>query len=215
MFTGLIEAVGHLQAREPRGGDQRLTFAVGTLPFADVALGESIAVNGCCLTVVAFDAASFAADLSNETLALTTLGALPVGAALNLERAMRPSDRLGGHLVAGHVDGLGSVVSVREDARSQRWRFRAPDALARYLAPKGSICVDGVSLTVNAVEGAEFEVNLVPHTLAHTAFHATAEGAAVNLEVDLVARYVERLLLGGVVPGAGMPAAAAATGEGA
>lgn len=214
MFTGLIEAVGRLRAREPRGGDQRLTFDVGALPFADVALGESIAVNGCCLTVVAFDATSFAADLSTETLALTTLGGLPIGAALNLERAMRPSDRLGGHLVAGHVDGLGSVVSVREDARSQRWRFRAPDALARYLAPKGSICVDGVSLTVNAVEGAEFEVNLVPHTLAHTAFHATAEGAAVNLEVDLVARYVERLLLGGVVPGAGLPAAAAA-GEGA
>ena len=197
MFTGLIEGVGRLAACEPRGGDARLRIEVGTLPFEDVALGESIAVNGVCLTVVAFDVMSFEADASNETLALTTLGALPVGRALNLERAMRPTDRLGGHLVSGHVDGVGSVVSIAEDARAQRWRFRAPPALLRYVAQKGSICVDGVSLTVNAVDADGFEVALVPHTLAHTAFGGTRAGDAVNLEVDLVARYVERLLATG------------------
>ena len=194
MFTGLIEGVGTLAARETRGGDARLRIAVGTLPFVDVEVGESIAVNGVCLTVVAFDAAVFEADASNETLALTTLGALPVGRALNLERAMRPSDRLGGHLVSGHVDGVGRVLSVAEDARAQRWRFAAPRALSRYIAHKGSICVDGVSLTVNAVDDESFEVALVPHTIAHTAFGTTAVGDAVNLEVDMLARYVERLL---------------------
>ena len=157
-------------------------------------MGESIAVNGVCLTVVAFDACSFQADASTETLALTTLGDLPLGRALNLERAMRPTDRLGGHMVSGHVDGVGRVLRIRDDARAQRWRFGAPAALLRYVAGKGSICVDGVSLTVNAVDGEGFEVALVPHTLAHTAFGETAVGDAVNLEVDLVARYVERLL---------------------
>jgi len=194
MFTGLIEGVGSLAAREARGGDARLRIDTGTLPFADVAPGESIAVNGVCLTVVAFGAAHFEADASNETLALTTLGMLPVGRALNLERAMRPSDRLGGHLVSGHVDGVGRVLSVRDDARAQRWRFSAPRALSRYIAKKGSICVDGTSLTVNEVDGEGFEVALVPHTVSHTAFSRTREGDAVNLEVDLVARYVERLL---------------------
>jgi len=196
MFTGIIEGVGRLAARQPQGGDLRFTFATGSLPFADVQLGESIAVNGVCLTVVAFDAASFQADASTETLSLTTLGALAEGAALNLERAMRPTDRLGGHLVSGHVDGLGSVLSIHEDARAQRWRFAAPPALLRYIAKKGSICVDGVSLTVNEVDDAGFEVALIPHTVAHTAFAHTAVGSAVNLEIDLVARYVERLLHG-------------------
>jgi riboflavin synthase len=197
MFTGIIEGVGSLAARDPRGGDARLRIAVGSLPFAHVAAGESIAVNGVCLTVVAFDAAHFEADASTETLALTTLGALPVGRPLNLERAMRPSDRLGGHLVSGHVDGVGTVLSVRDDARAQRWRFSLPQPLARYVAKKGSICVDGVSLTVNAVDADGFEVALVPHTVAHTAFARTAVGDAVNLEIDLVARYVERLLATG------------------
>ncbi|MFC6841372.1 riboflavin synthase [Xanthomonas theicola] len=197
MFTGIIEGVGRLAARQPQGGDVRFTFATGSLPFADVELGESIAVNGVCLTVVAFDADTFQADASTETLALTTLGALAEGAALNLERAMRPTDRLGGHLVSGHVDGLGAVVSIHEDARAQRWRFVAPPALLRYVARKGSICVDGVSLTVNDADAAGFEAALIPHTLAHTAFAHTAVGAAVNLEIDLVARYVERLLRGG------------------
>jgi len=196
MFTGIIEGVGRLAARQPQGGDVRFTFATGSLPFADVRLGESIAVNGVCLTVIAFDAAAFQADASTETLALTTLGALAEGAALNLERAMRPTDRLGGHLVSGHVDGLGTVLSIHDDARAQRWRFAAPPALLRYIAKKGSICVDGVSLTVNAVDDTGFEVALIPHTVANTAFAHTAVGAPVNLEIDLVARYVERLLQG-------------------
>ncbi|MCC5070514.1 riboflavin synthase [Xanthomonas campestris] len=194
MFTGIIEGVGRLASRQPQGGDVRFTFATGSLPFEAVQLGESIAVNGVCLTVIAFDAASFQADASTETLSLTTLGSLQEGAVLNLERAMRPTDRLGGHLVSGHVDGLGQVQSVHGDARAQRWRFAAPPQVLRYVAKKGSICVDGVSLTVNEVDDAGFEVALIPHTVANTAFSETAVGAAVNLEIDLVARYVERLL---------------------
>lgn len=207
MFTGLIEGVGTLAAREPRGGDARLRIAAGTLAGfaapADVVPGESIAVNGACLTVVAFDADGFEADASNETLALTTLGTLAVGAPVNLERALRVGDRLGGHLVSGHVDGIGRVASIDDDGRAQRWRFAAPAALLRYVALKGSVCVDGVSLTVNAVDDDGFAVALVPHTLGHTAFAAAAVGDAVNLEVDQVARYVERLLPGG----GGAPAA--------
>ena len=195
MFTGLIQAVGCISSREARGGDVRLRIDAGALPMHDVQLGESIAISGVCLTVVAFDTQSFDVDVSNETLARTTLGALGIiGVAVNLERALLATDRLGGHLVSGHVDGVGHVLSVNDDARSQRWRIKAPPALLRYIAEKGSICVDGVSLTVNAVDDTGFEVNLIPHTLAHTAFGETKVGAAVNLEVDLVARYVERLL---------------------
>jgi riboflavin synthase len=195
MFTGLIQDVGRIAAQQARGGDVRLHIAVGALPMDDVLPGESIAVSGVCLTVVEHDAQGFVVDVSNETLACTTLGALTVGAAVNLERALLATDRLGGHLVAGHVDGVGEVVSITDDARSQRWRFHAPPALMRYVAGKGSICVDGVSLTVNAVDADGFEVNLIPHTIANTAFTETRVGAAVNLEVDLVARYVERLLI--------------------
>ena len=194
MFTGLIQDVGRIAAQQSRGGDVRLQIAVGALPMDDVQLGESIAVSGVCLTVIEHDTQGFTADVSNETLARTTLGSLAVGAAVNLERALLASDRLGGHLVAGHVDGVGEVLSIIDDARSQRWRFRAPQSLLRYIAAKGSICVDGVSLTVNAVHADGFEVNLVPHTIERTAFTETPVGAAVNLEVDLVARYVERLL---------------------
>ncbi|WP_313219994.1 riboflavin synthase [Stenotrophomonas sp.] len=194
MFTGIIEGVGRLAARDTLGGDVRFTFDVGTLPFENVQMGESIAINGVCLTVIAYDATRFQADASTETLGLTTLGQLADGAVINLERAMRPTDRLGGHLVSGHVDGLGQVLSVHDDARAQRWRFAASAALLRYIAKKGSICVDGVSLTVNEVDEQGFEVALIPHTVANTAFAATAVGSAVNLEIDLVARYVERLL---------------------
>ena len=194
MFTGIIEGLGHLAARETLGGDVRFTFHVGSLTFDNVQLGESIAINGVCLTVVAFDAHTFQADASTETLGLTTLGQLAEGAVINLERAMRPTDRLGGHLVSGHVDGLGQVLSIHDDARAQRWRFAAPAALRRYIAKKGSICVDGVSLTVNEVDEEGFDVALIPHTVSHTAFSNTAVGSAVNLEIDLVARYVERLL---------------------
>jgi riboflavin synthase len=193
MFTGIIQAVGRLGASDARGGDLRLRIEAGALDLTDAQLGESIAVSGVCLTVVAFDATGFSADVSNETLALTTLGRLREGAAVNLERALRAGDRLGGHLVSGHVDGQGRVVRRWPDARSERWRFAAPTALLRYVAVKGSICVDGVSLTVNAVDDEGFEVNLVPHTLQHTAFGATADGDGVNLEVDVIARYVERL----------------------
>ena len=194
MFTGLIQGVGTLAARESRGGDARLRIDAGTLSFTGIALGESIAVNGVCLTVVAFDATGFEADASNETLALTSLGALPVGRPLNLERALRAGDRLGGHLVSGHVDGVGRVLSIEPDARAQRWRFAAPAPLLRYIAKKGSICIDGTSLTVNEADDTGFEVALVPHTVAHTAFKATRAGDPVNIEVDQVARYVERLL---------------------
>ena len=194
MFTGLIQSVGRLLAREERGGDQRLRFSWGTLSHGDLSLGESIAVSGCCLTVVAWDAEGWDADVSNETLALTTLGTLAIGAAVNLERSLLPTDRLGGHLVSGHVDAVGRVDKVWDDGRSQRWRFGAPPAVLRYVAVKGSIAVDGTSLTVNAVDAAGFEVNLVPHTVAHTAFGERRPGDPVNLEVDTVARYVERLL---------------------
>ena len=193
VFTGLIAGVGHLAARETRGGDACLRIEVGSLPFDGVQLGESIAVNGCCLTVVEFDAQSFAVDASNETLALTTLGALPIGAAVNLERAMLPTDRLGGHLVSGHVDGLATAVQRWEDARALRWRFELAKPLLRYIAQKGSVCVDGVSLTVNVADDSGFEVALIPHTVTHTAFHALAVGAQVNIEIDLLARYAERL----------------------
>ena len=194
MFTGIIEGVGRIARREALGGDVRFHVQVGTLPFDAVQLGESIAVNGVCLTVIAFDQDSFQADASTETLGLTTLGQLAEGTHVNLERAMRPTDRFGGHIVSGHVDGVGSVVSIDQDARALRWRFAAPAALLRYIAKKGSICVDGVSLTVNAVDDAGFEVALIPHTVAHTAFAHTGVGAAVNLEIDLIARYAERLL---------------------
>ena len=194
MFTGLIEGLGTLVARESRGGDARLLIEAGTLLFADAVLGESIAVNGVCLTVVAFDTHSFEMDASNETLSLTTLGGLEPGSPLNLERAMKPTGRLGGHLVSGHVDGVGCVTSIQQDARAQRWNFSVPARLSKYIAQKGSICVDGVSLTVNAVEDDGFEVALIPHTVAQTAFARTRVGDAVNIEIDLVARYVERLL---------------------
>ncbi len=194
MFTGIIEGVGRIAACDAVGGDARLTIEVGSLPFDAGALGESIAVNGTCLTVIGFDAQSFQADASTETLALTTLGQLAVGAPVNLERAMRPTDRLGGHMVSGHVDGMGAVAAISDDGRAQRWRFTAPAELLRYIAKKGSICVDGVSLTVNEVDATGFAVALVQHTVSHTAFAATRVGDAVNLEIDLVARYVERLL---------------------
>ena len=194
MFTGIIEGVGTLISADMRGGDARLDIEVGSLPFNDVQLGESIAVNGVCLTVVAFTATRFEADASNETLSLTTLGGLAPGSVVNLERAMRPTDRLGGHLVSGHVDGVGTVLDIQHDARAQRWRFAVSPALSRYIAKKGSICVDGVSLTVNEVDDEGFEVALIPHTVAHTAFARASVGSAVNLEIDLLARYVERLL---------------------
>ena len=194
MFTGIVEATGTVARKEPRGGDLRLTLAAPDLGVDDIALGDSIAVSGCCLTVVERTGNVLAFDASNATLALTTLGELAVGDGVNLEKALRLSDRLGGHLVSGHVDGIGRIVAIEPDARSQRWRIAAPQGLLRYIAAKGSVCVDGVSLTVNAVAGDAFEVNLIPHTLAHTTFRDRRAGDRVNLEIDLLARYVERLL---------------------
>lgn len=192
MFTGIIQAVGRVAALERRGGDQRLR--IGGLPLADGRLGESIAVSGVCLTAVAFTDDGFVADVSGETLACTTLGGWGPGEHVNLERALALGERLGGHIVSGHVDGVGEVVARRADARSQRFTLRAPAALARYIAAKGSITLDGVSLTVNAVQGPQFEVNIVPHTLTHTSLDAWQPGRRVNIEVDVLARYLERLM---------------------
>jgi riboflavin synthase len=194
MFSGIVQAVGKIHAREERGGDVRLVVATADFDAASIALGDSIAVSGVCLTVVDRDGARLAFDVSTETLAKTTLGALDAGAPVNLEKALRLADRLDGHLVAGHVDGVGRVVAIEPDARSQRWTFAAPPELAKYIASKGSICIDGVSLTVNETDAACFGVNLIPHTIAVTTFAHKRAGDAVNLEVDLIARYVERLL---------------------
>ncbi|MGB8635585.1 MAG: riboflavin synthase [Rhodanobacteraceae bacterium] len=194
MFTGIIQCVGRVRALEPRGGDVRLSIASGELDLSDVQPGDSVAVCGCCLTAVALDADGFAADVSNESLSLTTLGSLKAGDPVNLEKALRLADHLGGHLVSGHVDGIGSVVSIRPDGRSQRWVFEVPQELARYIAHKGSITIDGTSLTVNEVEGVRFGANLIPHTVEQTTFAQRRSGDAVNIEVDLLARYVERLL---------------------
>ncbi|HEY4291534.1 riboflavin synthase [Luteibacter sp.] len=200
MFTGIIQSVGRVARLEPRGGDVRLVVDTAGLDMADVSLGDSIAVSGVCLTVIDFDTASFAADVSNETLSHTTLGKHKQGDPVNLEKALRLADRLGGHLVSGHVDGTGKVVSVMPDGRSLRWTFEVSAGLARYIAHKGSVCIDGTSLTVNEVEGHRFGVNLIPHTVEHTAFKARRPGDAVNIEVDVVARYVERLLASGDSP---------------
>ncbi len=196
MFTGIIQALGELRESQPRGGDLRLHIGTGALDLADVALGDSIAVNGVCLTAVALTDGGFRADVSRETLDNTTLGGLGQGSRVNLEKALTPTTRLGGHLVSGHVDGVGEVLAVREAARSWQYRVRVPDALARYVARKGSICVDGVSLTVNDVAGSAFEINIVPHTFEATTIGDYRAGTRVNIEVDLVARYLERLVLG-------------------
>jgi len=201
MFTGLIQAVGTVAAiqevaMETRGGDSRFRLHTGTLDLADVAPGDSIAVNGVCLTVVALPGDGFVADVSGETLSCTTFSALKPGSLVNLEKALLPTTRLGGHLVSGHVDGVGKVLSRTMDARSLRFRIEAPASLAKYIAGKGSICCDGISLTVNAVDGAVFDLNIVPHTLTATTIGQWQPGTAVNLEVDIIARYLERLLPG-------------------
>ncbi len=196
MFTGIIQAVGTVAAMEQRGGDMRLRIQTGKLPLEEVALGDSICTNGVCLTVIELPGDGYWADVSNETLDFTTLGGLEEGSPVNLEKSLTPSSPLGGHIVSGHVDGVGEVVSLKEDARSTRFVLRAPDALARYIAHKGSICVDGTSLTVNAVDGAEFDLNIIPQTMAETTFSQYRPGSRVNLEVDVIARYLERLLQG-------------------
>ena len=194
MFTGLIRAVGALAELEARGGDVRLRIGRAAEIIAGLAPGASIAVNGACLTATTYTTDGFWADVSRETLDCTTLGDLKPGDAVNLEPALRPIDPLGGHLVSGHVDGIGRLIDQRPDGRSFRLRFEAPAALARYIAAKGSICIDGISLTVNAVSGSLFEVNVIPHTRERTTLGQYQPGQRVNLEVDLLARYLERLM---------------------
>jgi len=194
MFTGIVQDVGRILALEALGGDTRLTVGVDRLDLARTAIGDSIAVAGVCLTAVALEPRAFSADVSRETLALTTIGDWRVGQRVNLEPALRAGDALGGHLVSGHIDGVAEVRARFDEARSQRFRIGLPQPLARYIARKGSVALDGVSLTVNAIEQQEFEVNLVPHTLAATTLAALAVGNRVNVEVDLIARYTERLL---------------------
>ena len=200
MFTGLIQAVGRIASIESKRGDARVRVDAGALDMSDVKLGDSIAVSGVCLTVVEQAATSFAADVSGETLSCTTFADLRPGDPVNLEKALLPTTRLGGHLVSGHVDGVGRVLERRDDARSIRLRIEAPAALAKYIAAKGSLCVDGVSLTVNAVQGAAFEINIIPHTATQTTVGDYAPGGRVNLEVDILARYLERLMLGEDAP---------------
>lgn len=196
MFTGIISAIGDITNLEQRAGDARLTIRTGNLSLADVQLGDSIACNGACLTVIELTGEGFVADVSVETLNLTTICNWQTGSRINLEKAMRATDRLGGHIVSGHIDGIGEVMALEEDARSWRFRMRAPREIAKYIAHKGSITLDGTSLTVNIVDGAEFELNIIPHTMTHTVLGDYKVGSKVNLEVDLVARYLERLLLG-------------------
>ncbi len=194
MFTGIVQALGRVAALDGNALGARLRIDAGGLDMGDVALGDSIAVDGCCLTVVAFDAAGFAADVSRETFDCTA--GFTAGARVNLEKALRAGDRLGGHLVTGHVDGVGDVVSITQDGDSRRFEFRMPADLAKYVARKGSVTVNGVSLTVNASGPDRFQVNLIPHTLSVTNLGALRAGDRVNLEVDLIARYVERMLTG-------------------
>lgn len=196
MFTGIILAIGKITAIESRGGDVRLTLHTGKLPLDGVALGDSIAVNGVCLTAVALGKDFFSADVSNETLSLTSLAHAKIGAPVNLELALTPTTRIGGHIVSGHVDGIGTVVDKKNDGRSIRFTLKAPDELAKYIAQKGSICIDGISLTVNHVNGAQFDINIVPYTLSETTLNHATVGTQVNLEVDLLARYMERLMKG-------------------
>ncbi|HYH43105.1 MAG TPA: riboflavin synthase [Burkholderiales bacterium] len=191
MFTGIIAAVGRIAEVRPAPGGVRLRIDAGGLPLGDVALGDSIAVSGVCLTVVAAVAASFEVDVSQETLACAA--GFEAGAAVNLEKALRLADRLGGHLVSGHVDGRGRVERFDLVGDNRVLDVTVPQELSRYIARKGSVAIDGVSLTVNSVEGARFSVNLIPHTLAHTNFARLAPGVVVNIEIDLIARYIERM----------------------
>lgn len=201
MFTGIIEAKGSVSGLEQLNSEWRLTLNTGSLDLADVKLGDSIAVNGCCLTVVVLSTDGFSADVSNETLRCTTLGELKSGSEVNLEKAMLATDRFGGHIVSGHVDGVGELESITPEGKSMVLGFNAPAELAKYIAAKGSICIDGTSLTVNTVEGTRFSINLIPHTQEETISGSYSEGQKVNLEVDLVARYLERLGAADATPG--------------
>ena len=194
MFTGIVRAIGTVADIESQGGDARLRIESAALPWSDYAEGDSILVNGVCLTAGSLDGAGFSCDVSAETLGVTTLGGLRPGSRINLEPALTLADRLGGHLVSGHVDGIGTVTGLRQDARSLRLSIDFPGDLRRYLARKGSVCVDGVSLTINSVSGRSLSVNIIPHTARETIIRDYRAGTRVNIEVDLVARYLENLV---------------------
>jgi riboflavin synthase len=200
MFTGIIAATGTIASIRDSGGDWRIRVRSSDLDFSDVATGDSIAVSGVCLTALDITRDSFDADVSRETLACTTMQQLRSGASVNLEKALTPQSHLGGHIVSGHVDGIGELVSRKPDARSERLVFRVPPELARYIAHKGSVCIDGVSLTVNEVSGNEFGVNIIPHTAERTTLNEYTPGRKVNIEVDVISRYLERLLEGREAP---------------
>jgi len=203
MFTGIIQALGTIKSLEQTGGDLRAVIVSDDLDFSDVAIGDSICVSGVCLTAIALDGHGFTVDISNETIDLTSFASLEEGARVNLEKAMQPSSRFGGHIVSGHVDGLAELVSRSEEGRSERLVFEVSSSLARYIAAKGSVCLEGISLTVNAVEGNQFGVNIIPHTADVTTFSTLKPGQKVNLEVDIISRYLERLLADRNLAGAG------------
>ena len=194
MFTGIIQQIGKIENITPKQGDMRLTIDTADWDLSDVALGDSICVSGVCLTAVELHDHAFVADVSSETLQKTVLGDAVVGTRVNLEMALRLADRLGGHIVSGHVDGIGEVTERYQEARSWRFVVRAPADLVRYIAPKGSITINGISLTVNNVNNDQFDVNIVPHTLQCTTMNDLKVGSSVNLEIDLLARYLEKLL---------------------
>jgi len=196
MFTGIIQSQGSIQGKEVKGSDSRLKISVGSLDMTSVEIGDSIAVNGVCLTVISFGSTHFFADVSNETLSKTTLGKIDIGGPVNLEKALTLSTPLGGHLVSGHVDCVGKIIERSNDGRSVHFKVEVPASLAKFVAKKGSICIDGISLTVNEVSGKICELNIVPHTLEKTTMGQFAIGQIVNIEVDLLARYLERLMLG-------------------
>jgi len=196
MFTGIIQAIGKVAQIESKGIDSRFYIKTGSLELNNVQLGDSIATNGVCLTAVELPGDGFWADVSGETLSKTSFKQITTNSSVNLEKAVTPNTHLGGHLVSGHVDGLGKIIERRDAGRSVHFKIQAPDNLAKYIAAKGSICIDGISLTVNAVNGAVFELNIVPHTLQETTLVDYFSGREVNLEVDIIARYLERLLLG-------------------
>jgi len=193
VFTGIVKALGRIGTKEIEDGEGRLKIHTGDLDISNVQLGDSIAVCGCCLTVIRLDADGFAADVSRETLELTTLGGLDEGSPVNLEPALTLQEPLGGHLVTGHVDGIGEVVSLEANPQSVELTVRVPEELARYVAKKGSICIDGISLTVNSVEHADVGLTIVPHTIEQTIISGYVPGTRINIEVDIIARYVERI----------------------
>ena len=194
MFTGIIQATGNITRIESMGDDSRFIFNTCELDMTDLNIGDSIAVNGACLTIIEKESHSFVADLSQETLSLTTFSNQDVGARINLEKAMQLSDRINGHMVSGHIDGVGEILEKIDEGRSIQYQIKVPEELVRFISKKGSIAIDGVSLTVNQVENDCFSVNIIPHTLSETIFSDYEAGTKVNIEVDLIARYLAQLI---------------------